>query len=958
MNQIYFSHPQFLWLWIPAIGWTVWLTIRSDASMSGFRKWTACSLRSILISVILMGISGFEWRLKNDDMNVLFLVDRSLSIPPEQQEASRQYINRAVKKKRPKDKAGVIVFGENAGIELMPNTAMDWSKFQAVIEPSHTQLGNAIRLATAAFPENAQKKLVILSDGNTDISDARRAAIAARTQAITIDAIPVGANKSEDVVVRPIQLPNKLKRGQTFSLKTVVTSPMNQQASMKVFRNNSFIGEETITLKKGENAFTFEEQLEESGFYQYEVQVDAPFDTLVQNNKSFGQTLIKGDPSILIVTESPELDQNLIQALSEGEIQVDVKSPDDIFNNFETLRFFDSVILSNTGAGRFNRSDLQQLHSLVKDFGLGLVTIGGDNSYTAGSYRGTPLEKLLPLSMNLDSKKVIPRGALVLVMHGMEFMNGNTVAREMALGTLDALGSEDEMGVLLWDGTERWFINLSKVGDKSAMKRQISGMNQGDLPSFRVLMEMGKNSLKESNANIKHIIVFSDGDPTPPTEEEMQSIRESNITVSSVLIAGHASDDNMVFMADRGNGNFYHITNPNDLPQIFLQETAIILKSAIIEETFQPQIVGSGEMLKGITQPPSLLGYVATVPKARASVPITSPKGDPIFSYWNYGLGKVAAFTSDARTKWASNWINWTQYRLFWQQVVQWSLRKIENSNLDINVIHTERGAKILIEALDSEGDFQNFLELEATILTPSGNSQKLKIQQTGPGQYSADFPLAEKGGYQVSILERAEGQVRSMDLTGTSLSYSPEFKQVTPNLGNLTKLTEWGNGRMIDPDDSMQNPYSQGRVSTLTPRPIWEELLKLALVLLLLDIGFRRIDLGRNQFIKAASALVFWKSKESQSTNYEATSKLNTLKKRRAESKTGDEGKKEKLSWAPSEKQVTTKSRIEKKDSLPQKQKPNTKATTAEEKPTSTRISGRLLEARRKAKKDKSEDL
>lgn len=946
------------------MGWTIWCTLNSDASMSSFRRWAAFLIRSLLISIILMGISGFEWRLRNDDMNVLFLVDRSLSVPPEQQEATRQYVNEAVKEKRPKDMAGVIVFGDNAGIELMPNTALDWSKFQAVIEPSNTQLGNAIRLATAAFPENAQKKLVLLSDGNADITDARQATIAARTQAVTLDTIAVGANKATDVVVRPIQLPNKLKKGQTFNLKTVVTSTADQQATMKVFRNNSFIGEETITLKKGENAFTFEEQLEDQGFYQYEVQVEAPLDTLVQNNKSFGQTLIEGDPSILLVTESPELDQNLIQALSEGKIQINVKSPDDVFNDLDSLRFFDGIILSNIGAGRFDRNSMLQLQALVKDFGLGMVVIGGDNAFTAGSYRGTPLEQLLPLSMNLDSKKVIPRGALVLVMHGMEFMNGNAVAREMALGTLDALGSEDELGVLLWDGTERWFIELSKVGDKSSMKRKISGMNQGDLPSFRVLMEMAKNSLKESSANIKHIIVFSDGDPTPPTEEEMASIRESSITVSTVLIAGHASDDNMVFMADRGNGNFYHISNPNDLPQIFLQETAIILKSAIMEEMFQPEIVGTGEMLNGISQPPSLYGYVATVPKNRASVPIISPKGDPIFSYWNYGLGKVAAFTSDARTKWANDWVNWSQYRQFWQQVTQWSLRKIENSNLDINIIQTDQGAKILIEALDSGGDFLNFLDLEGNILSPSGNSQKIKIQQTGPGQYSTDFPLLEKGAYQVNVLNLVNGQVRSMDLTGTSLSYSPEFKQVTPNMGHLTKLAEWGNGIVINPDKEDQNPFLQGRIPTLTPRPIWEELLKLALVLLILDIGFRRIDIEKSQIRRAFSTFAFWKAKPDQLENMEVATKLTSLKKKRAASKEEMDSSDTKLKWTPSsDEEVKSKepSQSAIKDKAPKSPTPTLdskeKTDSEKSKPTSSRVSGRLLEARRKAKKDKGDE-
>src|SRR4029450_4971623 len=114
---------------------------------------------------------------------------------------------------------------------------------------------------------------------------------------------------------------------------------------------------------------------------------------------------------------------------------------------------YDAIFLSNISAGDLGRDFMQLLESAVRDFGVGLVCIGGDNSYAAGGYRNTPLETTLPVDMELSSKKVLPSGALVLVMHGMEFNNGNQIAREIAIAALDALGPQDEMGVLLWDGS-------------------------------------------------------------------------------------------------------------------------------------------------------------------------------------------------------------------------------------------------------------------------------------------------------------------------------------------------------------------------------------------------------------------------------------------------------------------------------------------------------------------------
>src|SRR5947208_7654062 len=194
--------------------------------------------------------------------------------------------------------------------------------------------------------------------------------------------------------------------------------------------------------------------------------------------------------------------------------------------------------------------------------------------------------------MELDSKKVLPSGAVVLVMHGMEFANGNQVARDCAQGVLAALGPSDEMGVLLWDGrqAERWLFELQKVKNKKDLAEQIAGMNQGDLGSFQRILEMSHDALKKSTANLKHIIVFSDGDPGPPTSALMQAIVGDRITLSTVLISGHSGPDTMIQMAKEGKGRFYDVKSPTDLPQIFLKETAVVLKSAIYEEPFKPQL--------------------------------------------------------------------------------------------------------------------------------------------------------------------------------------------------------------------------------------------------------------------------------------------------------------------------------------------------------------------------------
>ena len=147
------------------------------------------------------------------------------------------------------------------------------------------------------------------------------------------------------------------------------------------------------------------------------------------------------------------------------------------------MQSYDAIFLSNMAAGDLGTDLMRLLESAVRDFGVGLVCSAAINLCRRG-YRETPLEAVLPVDMELSSKKVLPSGAIVLVVHATEFPNGNQWARDIAFAALKALGPQDEMGIVLWDGTDHWLFDLAKVGDGKEMGRQIAGMNPGDMGEF------------------------------------------------------------------------------------------------------------------------------------------------------------------------------------------------------------------------------------------------------------------------------------------------------------------------------------------------------------------------------------------------------------------------------------------------------------------------------------------
>ena len=850
-----FTHPGWLLLLVPVLLWTLGLVWKSDASLVPWRRYASTALRLIVVLLLVFGIAGIQWKKPQEGMNAFFLLDRSDSIPSGQQEQARDWANRWAKAKRPQDKAGFLVFGSDAALETTATSVAEAEKIQAVVGGERTDLAGAIRLGTAAFPEAGQKRLVLFSDGNENVGDAMAALLAAKPLGVSLDVVPLGVTRGDDVAVQKLGLPANVKKGQTFDAKIFATSDRPRDARVRLYRNDQMLGEQKVHLDTGKNLFTFPQTLAEPGFYSYQVQVEADGDTVPQNNKAAGFVNVRGDPRVLLVSSDPAQDRTLAAALRSGKLDVQLVGLDRLPATLAEMQSYDELILSNVSAGDLGRDRMAMLQSAVRDFGVGLVVIGGDQAFGAGGYRGTALEETLPVDMELNSKKVLPKGALALVMHGMEFANGNQVAREIGVAALDALGPQDELGVWLWDGIEKALFDLQPVGNKQKLATEIMGMNQGDLPSFQGLMTLANASLQKSSANLKHMVVFSDGDPNAPAPSLMQDIVAHKITVTTVMIGGHVQPTTMIQMAEQGKGRFYDVKSAAELPQIFIKEASVILKSAIVEEPFRPQIAAGSELIRGLGgELPIVRGYVATTSRPRAETPLVSDKGDPLLAHWQYGLGRSVAYTSDARAKWGQDWIAWARFQQFWAQTANWALRRVDTSEYNTEV-SVDNGQGILsVEALDPQGNFRNFLNLQAAVVSPKGQRVNVALEQTGPGRYEAKFPTREVGAYLLNLMEFRDGRPASSQVVGTSVNYSPEFSSVEPNLNLLKRLAEAGGGKMLDPQ--IDNPFALGRLKTFQPLDLWEALLKWFVILFVLDVAVRRVDIDREEWLKAWNRL------------------------------------------------------------------------------------------------------
>jgi uncharacterized membrane protein len=595
-------------------------------------------------------------------------------------------------------------------------------------------------------------------------------------------------------------------------------------------------------------------------------------DTLLQNNAADAFTFVRGKGKVLYIDNVAEgRGQILRDALTSEGIALDEERTgiDQFPRSLVELQNYDAVVLANVprGAGGLDEEQQKMLATYVHDMGGGLVMIGGPDAYGAGGWGGSDLEKVLPVDMDIPAQRQLPKGALVLVMHSCEMPDGNYWGEQCAIKAVETLSPRDEIGVISYDwgrGGSQWDYPLAARGDGSKVISAIKNMKLGDMPSFDDSMNValhgsgGVGGLIKSDARQKHVIIISDGDPQRPNDALVKQYNDAKVSVSTVAVYPHDTSDQglpptMREIARLLKGRAYGPINNNftQLPQIFIKEATVVRRSLIHEDSKGIALKlppSSSDMIKGVSEFPSVYGLVLTSKKNNPQIEVPIVAGahnDPVLAHWQTGLGRAAAFTSDAHNKWAANWVGSAMYGKFWAQVVRTVARPPLSAEFDVQTIQTNDGkGKIVVEALTKDSAFLNFLSIAGSVVGPDGKPKAVRLVQTGPGTYQGEFEANDPGNY-VAMLNYQGGAGKSgAMLTGMAVNASPELRELKSNDAALRQVAQRTGGRVLSPwDATVANLFSrEGLVRTASPLPIWDILIPILLATIIFDVAVRRI--------------------------------------------------------------------------------------------------------------------
>ena len=848
-----FANPMWFLLvaLIPAF---IWLRRKASVIEGRFKRRAGIALRVAQLLLVIVVLAGPLKGKRSEYTDVVFVLDVSSSIDRHTTTAAVNFINRAFREKHPAARVGLVVFGEDAATEILLSAAAEpLAEISVDIRRAGTDIGHALEVAMSLFRSDAQRRIVLLSDGRENAGHARAAAAVARSIGVEISTLALERETTAtEVLVRDVKLPSWVRVQEPFDLEITLHANRSTETHLLVTRNAIPIGETKLSLEPGANVLTIPELVAEPGLYEYEAVINADRDGIQENNRYQAFVQVRGEPRVLHAVGQAGWGEHVTEALRTQGLSVKEVPGSALPTTLHALSDYDLVVLNNVSGFDISIAKMQLLEEYVRNAGGGVISLGGDKSYSAGGYYGTPIEQLLPVTMDVKTEAKVPTLAVTIVMDRSGSMGSDgklVIAKAAAMAAVEVLNPLDRVSVLAFDDTPQWSVPPSDVGNRRAIVDQLRLVTSGGGTDLFLALEEAYSVMLTQEARVKHIIVLSDG--LTETGENFRGLiggmTNAGITVSTVAFGGDADRGLMERIASLGRGRHYFTDTPSNIPRIFTSETLVVSRDLLVEGETLPRLDYASEMVDGFAADsfPGLSGYQRIFAKPASQVVLSVGEEDPLLVSWRYGLGRSVAFTSDLAGRWGKAWVQWPAFSQFVAQMARWTMRREGTERLLPEFSWHGSRAEMVVDALDRNDLFINGLEMQANIINPDSQSQQVLLEQVSPGRYYSEFDVPGPGRYYINLSGTAANLQVGPKTFGLAVPYSSEYLDLGPDEELLRDIANTTGGQMMSlTAKSLPSLLSASDEAITHKARIWWPLVICALALLVLEVMVRKIVL------------------------------------------------------------------------------------------------------------------
>ncbi len=824
-------------------------------------------LVALLLLVLAAAQPELAWGRGGSD--VVLVLDRSASMAAAR--GRQEELLRLVgDQRRAGDRLAVVMLGEGACVAQGPQRTDLPSLADHPMGDGASDLAAALEQAGALFAPGRTGRVILHSDGEATGADPRRAAARLALAGIPLDALTERRAPLPDAAILDLELPQELRLGESFLAAVRFLGDRDEHRAYRILRAAQPGAPERV-LASGEVALTagrpvavtFADRPVRAGLASYRVELDEREDRQPLNNRATGSLRVDGGERVLVMG-GDGAPGNVARALESAGMAVTSRAEGPL--RLDDLLGVSVLVLEQVPADRLGAPGLEAIARWVEHLGGGLVLTGGRRGFGCGGYHKSPVERVLPVTMELRDEHRKLAVAMAISMDrsgsmGVPVPGGRTkmdLADEGAVAAIELLGPHDLVAVHAVDSEPHVVIPLQSVSDAKGLVGRVLGVHSegGGIYVYQALLGAGKELLN-AKTGTRHLVLFADANDAEEPGDYKRLVADyvaAGITVS-VVAMGSPKDSDAAFLEDvarRGNGRIAFAETPEDIPRMFAQETVLVARSSWIGDpvALKPQ-PGLALALGPDALPadgwPTVPGYNLTYARERAQVLALAP-GDPVapaVAVWRIGSGRSAALCLNADDPQDPRLLAWGGYGRLLAGLVRWTGGRDSATPGTLSAERSGRQVTVHLE-LDPAQRARWPEKTPELVLAQSGEvgePRRLAMDAVDAGRYEATFALESDQALLPAVT------IDSSAIVGPALSlpYSPEAE---PRWGRATGAEvmaglarDTGGKVRNDTLDAYANPPSPGeRTGAATALVI------AALVFALLEIAVRRLQLGLPQ--------------------------------------------------------------------------------------------------------------
>lgn len=807
-------------VWIP-LAWMIFEWRRTT-------RRGALVLKALSFAAILFALAEPRLNVSETKVALAVVVDTSASVAPSDLEHASGVAD-AMADQRGRNWMRVIPFARSTRTLDRAEGQKPWHLRLTAGEAGRaTDLEAAIREAAASLPAGLVPRIALISDGRQNKGSVARAAWQAKQLGIPIDTYAMNGRPEPAVRLESVSLPSLAFTGERFPIDIVVSAPRSGAAEVELSAEGRTLGKTQVQLASGETPIRMHASLNTPGALDLSIAIRA------QNagEVHVDQAVTLRQPKVLYVTgDEAGANSHLTATLTAA--QFDVQRSNEFAR--QNLSDYQLVVLDNWDLEDVPAARKAEVEKYVQQGG-GLLVIGGErNMYVAEKEKvEDPLERALPAKLAPPRS---PEGtAVVLIIDKSSSMEGRKMelARQAAVGVVDNLRPIDTVGVLIFDNSFQWAVPMRRAEDRTLIKRLISGITPDGGTQIAPALTEAYHRISAANATYKHIVLLTDG-----ISEEGDSLdlsREALLKRVTISTVGLGQDVNRAYLekiAQLAGGKSYFLNEPAGLEQILLRDVMEHTGSTAVERPLKPELKKETEILDGVAvdTAPALKGYVKFTPKPSAET-ILEIDRDPLLARWQYGLGRAVVFASDAKARWAADWITWKGYDRFWTNIARDLLPHAQAGEATVE-FDSANGDLVVDYRLGRDVPEPDKIP-EIFAFGPDAFEKPIAVKKIAAGQYRGRLQIGSREGL---FRVRPLAESRAFPETGM---YRPELELTDygSNQALLKQVAEFTGGR-FEPDP--KKIFDAGNRSIASTMQLWPGFLALAIVLSLAELVMRK---------------------------------------------------------------------------------------------------------------------